>query len=363
MRRSAVVLGLGVLTLGTGCPKPPPMPPPMASAQQAERRPDRSEAIREYQQIIGQCRGGLAPQAFKAKDDCGLAAFRLAQLYEQLEQFPEAAQAYRDVESLSHDPTKVARSLFRAAEIYAERLGQLPTAVELCQGILRTHPAEVAAEDALRAMARWRREDPTLLGELDAVCKTQSGHVPLASFAWFLSAQLHEDRGNYPEAVRRYDELAKRYPKGPLLDDALLSSAKRLRMLKRYGEAAERLERLQRTYTSALIVGHYNLYLLSEGALLLGQIYLEDMKQPARAIPALSGFLKRQPTSRLADDALVLMAEAARRRHTPPTAADRTEACRYLTQLVSKFPDTNQRRKVDELAATVPCPALPPSKP
>lgn len=339
------------------------MPPPLVSAQQAERKPDRSDAIREYQQIIGQCRDGQAPQAWKTKDDCGLAAFRLGQLYEQLEQFAEAAQAYREVEALSHDPTKVARSLFRAAELFAERLGQIESAIALCQTIVRTHPAEVAAEDALRAMARWRHGDPTLIVDLDEVAKTQQSHIPLASFAWLLSAQLHEDLGNQTEAVRRYDELAKRYPKGPLLDDGLLSAAKTLRSLKRYGEAAERLERLQRTYTSALIVGHYNLFLLSEGALLLGQIYLDDLKQPARAIPALAGFLKRQPTSRLADDALVLMAEAARRRHIPPTAADRTESCRYLQQLGEKYPDTNQRRKVDALISQIPCPAANPGGP
>ncbi|MBL9042800.1 MAG: tetratricopeptide repeat protein [Myxococcales bacterium] len=359
MRRSALrVCGwIGALASLVGCHKPPPLPPPMAQAQLAERRPDRSEAIREYQRIIELCGSGQAPASLRQKDDCGLAAFRLAQQLEQLEQFAEAADAYQQVEKLSHDPTKVARSLLRAAEIYADRLSQPGPAVELCQRILSSHPAEVAAEDALRAMVRWRRADPTLLPELDALAKKQSQHIPLASFAWLLSAQLAEEQGTVPDAVRRYDELARRYPKGPLLDDALIAAAKLLRGQKRYGEAAERLERLQRTYTSALIVGHYNLYLLSEGALLLGQIYLEDLRQPARAIPALVGFLKRQPTSRLADDALLLLAEACRRRHSPPTVADRTESCRYLARLYKQYPDTNQRRKADDLSQALACPA------
>jgi hypothetical protein len=243
MRRSALrVCGwIGALASLVGCHKPPPLPPPMAQAQLAERRPDRSEAIREYQRIIELCGSGQAPASLRQKDDCGLAAFRLAQQLEQLEQFAEAADAYQQVEKLSHDPTKVARSLLRAAEIYADRLSQPGPAVELCQRILSSHPAEVAAEDALRAMVRWRRADPTLLPELDALAKKQSQHIPLASFAWLLSAQLAEEQGTVPDAVRRYDELARRYPKGPLLDDALIAAAKllaRTEALRRGGRAA-----------------------------------------------------------------------------------------------------------------------------
>ena len=114
---------------------------PFVSAQQAERKPDRSDAIREYQQIIGTMSRRPSPQAWKAKMTAGLRPLRLRQLYEQLEQFAEAAQAYREVEALSHDPTKVARSLFRAAELFAERLGQIESAIALCQTIVRTHPA------------------------------------------------------------------------------------------------------------------------------------------------------------------------------------------------------------------------------
>lgn len=357
MRRHAVSRLLLALCVAAGCAKPPPMPPPIAAAQQAERAPDKNEAVLEYQRIIAMCQAGTAPPSLRQKDDCGLAAFRLAQQLEVLGQLPEAAQAYRQVEALSRDVTKIARSLFRAAELYADRIGQPADAMELCRRIIATHPAEVAAEDAVRAMVRWRRDDDTLLPELDQIAKTHAAHVPLASFAWLLSAQRCEDKGQPADAVRRYDELAKRYPKGPLFDDALVSAAKVLRAQKRYGEAAERLERLQRTYSSALIVGHYNLYLLAEGALLLGQIYLDDMRQPARAIPALLGFLKRQPTSRLADDALLLLADAARRRHNPPTAADKTEACRYLSQLYKQYPDSNQRRRADELQQALTCPA------
>ena len=77
----------------------------------------------------------------------------------------------------------------------------------------------------------------------------------------------------------------------------------------------ERLERLQASFTGSIIVGHYNKLLLDEGAILLGEIYLNDLAEPDRAIAALSGLLKRQRTSLLCDDALYLMAEAAQRRH------------------------------------------------
>ena len=137
-----------------------------------------------------------------------------------------------------------------------------------------------------------------------------------------------------------------------------MHAAKLLRSQKRFGEAAERLERLQRTYVASWFVGHYNLYLLSEGALLLGQIYLEDMRQPARAIAALASFLKRQPTSRLADDALLVMAKAAIRRHNPPALADKAEACRYLEIAKNKYPDSNQRVGLDYLQNQLTCSSL-----
>lgn len=193
-------------------------------------------------------------------------------------------------------------------------------------------------------MVRWRKDDPALLSELDAIAKTHAAHVPLGSFAWLLSAQLagRADAGGDTALQRAGPALSQR----PALRRCAESRRRSCsRSLRRYGEAAERLERLQRTYTSALLVGHYNLYLLAEGALLLGQIYLEDMRQPARAIPALTGFLKRQPTSRLADDALLLLAEATRRRHTPPTPLDKTEACRHLARLYKQYPTQTNAEK------------------
>jgi tetratricopeptide (TPR) repeat protein len=134
-----------------------------------------------------------------------------------------------------------------------------------------------------------------------------------------------------------------------------MAAAQLLRGQKRSLEAAQRLERLQASFRKAIIIGHYNKMLLDDGAILLGQIYLDDLLQPERAIAVLSGFLKRQPTSLLCDDALLLMAEAALRKHTPAAQGDVLEACRYLERIKREYPDGNRVRRAAELGDRIGC--------
>jgi TolA-binding protein len=158
-------------------------------------------------------------------------------------------------------------------------------------------------------------------------------------------------------AVDRYDELWRRFPRGPLRDDAAYQAALLLRKDGRFQEAAERLSRLEQTFHKAIIVGHYNTLLLDDGALLLGRIYLDDLHRPDDAIRALKGLLKRQPESLLCDDALYLMAQAALSRHDPasPSPKDRAEACDDLQQLHKRYPDGNMVRKGAQEQARLGC--------
>lgn len=330
MRRS---WGLACL-LGSllGCAAVPPLPDDLRRAQalEAERRDE--EALSAYRAAHAHCSGPGA----RPRDDCGLAAFREAQLLEKLGRYPEAAAAFEAVRELTLDGRLSGRALVRAALLYAERLGRPDDALRLCRRAVRRWPDEIPAEDALRLLVRLRRDSPDLDTELAGLFSDLGDHE-VGAFLLLYRAERAERDGRPEDAVRLYDDLWRRYERGPLRDDAAYRLAVLLRRLGRSAEAAERLERLQRTFRPALIVGHYNTLLLDDAAFLLGQIYLQDLHRPDDAIEACKGLLKRQPTSLYCDDALLLMAQAALQRQPP----DRAEACRYLQRLRHDYPDGN----------------------
>lgn len=351
---SLTLLWLGLLLAASSCRHIPPLPADLQHAQQAERAASPDAALAEYEAIVAACKKAPRPEA---KDPCGTAAFRRAQALEELERPAEAAAAFLEVRSLSADGRTIARALVRAAMLYAGPLGQPDEALRLCREIIPRWPDEVAAEDALKLLVEVAaaRQDPGLGAELDRLADTLARNEGAGSFALYQRAQLLEKDGQLDAALARYDTLWQRFPRGPLFDDALVAAAQLLRRQRRSPEAAERLERLEASFTKSIIIGHYNKLLLDEGAILLGEIYLRDLHQPERAIYALERLLKRQRTSLLCDDALLLMAEAALARHTPTAPADRAEACRHLARLRREYPDGNRVRRAGELQTRLGC--------
>lgn len=354
MPRLVTGLFLSLLVGLCGCPKAPPLPADLTRAQQAEREPDPQAAWSEYEVIVEGCKKTPRPEP---KDPCGTAALRRAQSLEQLGRNAEAAAAFLEVRSLSKDGRTIARALFRAADLYAGPLAQPAQALALCREIIPRWPDEVPAEDALKLLVdlSTAAADPGLLAELARLGETLREHEVVGSFALFYRAQLLEKQGQNQAALTDYDTVWQRFPRGPLFDDSIVGAAQLLRRQGRFAEAAERLEKLEATFTRSIIVGHYNKLLLDEGAILLGEIYLRDLNQPEKAISALSGLLKRQRTSLLCDDALLLMAEAALRKHTPSVPDDLTEACRYLARLRHDYPDGNRVRRATEMQARLGC--------
>ncbi len=385
-------------------PTPPPLPTVLAQAQQHEGTP--AVAVQEYKELYARCQSGAASELVAAKDDCGTVAFRLGQSLERAENYSEAAQVFLSLGTLSHDRKKIARAKVRAALLQAEHLGDPADALRLCRQVIAEAPAEIAAEDALRLLVRLRtdqvepRDDraaaaepslqsaagappnsraaaPTgsaagappsrraaepergaageLATELDQLAESLRPHETIASFAWFYGAQAAERRGQPAEAVRRYDEIWRRYPRGPLFDDSLVAAAQLLRRSGRSAEAAERLAALSKAYTSSLMIGHYHQERLIEGMFMLGEVYLRDLGRPQQAIETLMLLLTRQPDSRLGDDALLLMAQAALQL-APPSPAHRGQACGYLARLLRDYPDSNQRRKAQALKQQQSCP-------
>ena len=373
--------GLGglLLLLGVGlggCLKsPPPMSQAMQRAQAAERLPpgfvDSSSVgedavVQAYEVMLQRCQSGGALTAQELrKDDCGTAAFRRAQRLEQRQQFSEAVQAYQAVPSLGREPRLKARALLRAALLQAEQLGAPKDAAAQCLQLIAAYPTEVASEDALQLWWRLRKQSPDAPGEPSAdvalvqLATQHAAAEALASHALLLAGQWADQQGRVEDALRHYDRLVAQYPRGPLLDDGLMAAAQLLRRLSRSAQAVARLEQLVATYRSAMIVGHYNRLLLGDGTLLLGEVYLRDLHQPEQALTTLRKLLVRQPTSRLCDDALVLMAEAVQQRRPNLSPADRVEACGYVERVLRDFPDSNRRRQATQLRAQLRCPGAP----
>jgi TolA-binding protein len=348
---------LAVSLLAPACMStPPPLPAPLVRAQLEEASPE--AAAREYAALVARCQRGIASELVVGKDDCGTVAFRLGQSLEQLSRYDEAVQAFLAVRALSHDPVRISRALVRVASLQADHLAAPAQAMQTCKQVLAEFPAEVPAEDALRLWVRLRSEagDPALAAELSQLAETLHPYETLASFALLYAAQAAARSGHAAEALAHYDAIWQRYPRGPLVDDALVAAAQLLRHQGRSAEAAERLERLARTYVSASVVGHYNQLLLIESMLQLGEIYLRELHRPAQAIATLSRLLKRQPSSRLADDALLLMAEAALQLSPQPAPAERRKACEYLARLQRDYPDSNHGRAAQTLAQQQKCP-------
>lgn len=355
-------IGLLFWALGLGCMRAPPLPADLLRAQQAERDSNLETALREYESIVAECR---KHPRHEAKDPCGTAAFRRAQSLERLDRPSEAASAFLDVRALSTDGRTIARALERAATLYAGPLGQPQEALRLCREIIPRWPDEVAAEDALRLFVELETAagSSELPAELLRLAEALRAHEVIGSFALYYRARFLEQHGQAAKALSDYDAIWRRFPRGPLFDDALMAAAGLLRAQHRSAEAVERLERLEASFAKSILVGHYNKLLLDEGAILLGEIYLRDLNQPTRAISSLGAFIKRQRTSLLCDDALLLMAEAALRRHAPadakahvtPSAEDRAEACRYLSRLRREYPDGNRVRRAALMQTELGC--------
>lgn len=366
----ALFYALAASALGLGCMQtPPPLPTELAQAQQHEGTP--AVAVQEYGELYKRCQSGTATGLLQQKDDCGTVAFRFAQSLEHAERYAEAAAVFAALPTLSRDRIKIARAQVRAAELHADHLGEREQALAICRQVIAEVPAEVPAEDALRLLVRLQTADApgeppldsegALRAELDRLAASLQPYETIASFALLYGGQAAERRGRPDEALARYDEIWKRYPRGPLLDDALFTAAQLLRKLGRSAEAAERLARLSRAYTSTAFIGHYHKERLIEGMLLLGQIYLRELNRPAEALTTLQLLLGRQPSSRLADDALLLMAEATLRRQ--PEGSARTQACGYLARLLRDYPDSNHQRSAQALQREQKCPAGgPPSR-
>ncbi|MSP60526.1 MAG: hypothetical protein EXR72_09335 [Myxococcales bacterium] len=328
------------LTLAAGC-SGAPLASDFERAQTLEAEMRAGDALAAYAAIRASC----ARPDTRLRNDCGLAATREAQILERLGRDAEAAAAWEALPDRTGDSRQKSRAITRAAEVSLEKLHDPGRAVRLAWRCVESWPDEVAADDALALALRVDRpRDPgaTLL-RVDALARSL-GDRDVVDNLIAAGAEIARGLGDGKGAVARYDELARRFPRSGLLDDANYQAALILRDARDFPGALLRLKRILDTKRRALIVGSYNAMLLDDAQLLTGLVLLDDLHDPASAAAAFTRLADEYKDSLLRDDALYELTRARLAAHTPPTDEDRAAACAALARLLKEYPEGNRAR-------------------
>ncbi len=335
-----------LLLLLAGC-SGAPLPSDLERAQRLEAERRDEEALAAYAQGRAACdRGERRPH-----DDCGVAATREAQLLERLGRDADAEAAWEALPARTTDPRKAARALARAAELADEKLHDPARAARIAWACVERYPDEVPADDALALALRIDRPRDArgTLQRIDRLAGRLASE-DIADNLWFAGAAIALELDGPAAAVARYDELARRFPRSGLRDDALWRAAELLRKNGDPDGARKRLQLLLDTRRDALIVGSYNSLLLDDAQLLVGQIWLDDLHDPARAAEAFQKLADDYPDSTLRDDGLFELARARL------ALNDRAGACAALARLLREFPDGNRARAARDKQRELACP-------
>ncbi len=329
-----------------------PLPSDLERAQRLEAQHDEEAALAAYTAIRAAC---PRPDA-RPHNDCGLAATREAQVLERLGRTEAAVAAWEALPARTLDRRQAARGLARAAELLLDPLRRPERAAQLGWSCIERYPEEAPADDALAIAIRALRT-PDLQGlrqHLDLLAK-RFAREDIGDNLLLAAAEIAEELGDLAGAVARLDRLAQEFPRSSLRDNAIWRAGAILRPHDPEG-ALKRLFELLSTRREAVIVGSYHPLLLDDAALLVGQIWLDDLHDPSHAIHALTELATTYTDSPLRDDALLELARAHLAAHTPATESDRTAACAVLAHLLHDFPNGNRARTAAERRTALHCP-------
>ena len=321
-----------------------PLPADFARAQSLESTdPERARSL--YEALDGRCKSERLPH-----DDCALVAVRLAELHQSAGRFADAEAAWLRAAEVTTQPRTAARALARAADLAHAELHDDAAAARLAWRVVESHPDEIAADDALKLALRideprdWAALAVRLGALYPRVVRFDVGDNVL-----FERGMLLARHGRAAEAIVIFDELADAYPRSSLRDDGLWHAAELLRSDGDFDGALRRLRRILASRRDAIITGSYNYLQLDDAQLLVGRIYLDDLRDPAHAAEAFELLADDYPGSVLRDDALYDLARARREQH------DVAAACRALARLVTQFPDGNRVRAARALQKELGC--------
>ncbi len=233
-----------------------------------------------------------------------------------------------------------ARALYRAASILDD-LGEARRAESLLFETIDSYPEMLAADDALRRLVDLYRRQGRV-GALLPLLKRRFLRLvrnDIADNLLFEAAEiLRQDLGQRDAAAALYLELARTYPKSPLLDDSLWLAGQIRRQQKRYRDAILIFKRLLATREDAFGGASYLSEWLDDAQLAIAKIWLLGLRRPKRAQAELRELISSFDSSVLRDDAQhwIVLCEVERGRLRQAKMA--------LAKLRRDYPDSRYAR-------------------
>ncbi len=324
----------------------PPRPPELyRRASRLEAAAQREEALALYREGARGCSQDTPP--------CRLYRLRIGELLTTMGRTREALAAYVELRGFSRDPATVARASDRAAELL-EGLRRVPAALRLSEETVRRFPGEVAAEDSLRRLLRLHAKRDGAAVRLLLELYRDLDSSPIAPSLLFEASAIYGRAGRQADARALLDQLAARYRRSALWDDALWQGAAICEAMRDWGGALARYRRLVASQRDAYILGSYNSVHLDDAQLRVARILLERLGDARGAVRELERLRDEFPHSLLRDDAQWWIAEIHLK------AGDRAAACLALARLIRDFPDGNQTHKAREALPSLGCAAAGP---
>ena len=335
MSRSLLaILVLAIVVLAAcGTARPPPE---LARAQRLETHGDDAGALGAYDGAVAACphvRERLARQKVCAQAMAGR-AFTL----ERLGREDDALHAWLDMARAraTESPDDAARALHEAATLELRR-GHDKPAYDLYWRVIVEHPDSTAADDSLRVVVRdGRRRNARELDKVLAQLFERQKDTELGdNLLWWRADLAEHELADPRAALDLWDQIAARYPKGPIFDDALWNGARLARAGGDPKGALKRLRQLVATREEAFMVGSYHSVFLDDAQLELGMILRDDLGDGRAALTEFEQLSRDYyKDSVLRDDALYQLAR------TQAALGEPTAACATMATLRKQFPDS-----------------------
>jgi tetratricopeptide (TPR) repeat protein len=309
------------------------------------------EAARAYSDAVGRA------ARVKDRDE---ALYLEAGAYHRCRKYTEEEATFRKLVAASPNGPRTSRVRFEIANVEIEHGDAERGYTELAEA-MRLHPEHGNAHAALEALLRREQDkggDAGALAWLRSIAPTYAKTELDQSIAYEIARTL-ERLGNKAEAREAFVATARAhpYPFGSLTDDALMHASELDVELGHPDRAIEDLRMLLSPREGSGTVGSYQRPLFSKAQLRIAEIYRDELKDHASARREFEKLYSDFPTSILRDDALW---SAARLAHAD---GDEKAACRLVTTLIEKLPESRYASCGGALCSAAPAPQAAKGRP
>ena len=298
----------------------------LRTAEGLERAGRHDEAADAYARTRAQCA--------ERTELCSTTMLREARERQRAGEADRARALYESAAARYPDSRDAPRALRRAARLRLDA-GDVRGARTLIERTVVAYPGHGEATRALSLLVHSYDDADDADGALSALrqLERRTSGTPIGDNILLACARLEARLGRGADAERTLRALVRAYPyPAGAWDDALWLLADLTEQRGDARAAIDALETMVSVYEEAAIVGSYNLPMFDDAELRIARLWLEVLRDPARAIRAAERLRDRYPDSVLRDDAVLLEARAR------VAAGQRAAACRLRDTLRSVDP-------------------------